>query len=156
MKKPKKQPSRRSKVKYPGLNPRYNSKIRQEYIDYDYIDKLSDKEKDLLNRFTEEHYGANFKHEGKKLFTSKKQRKICTDGNNARNRCSFGNTRAKTGLLYYDSENMSDLIESQQYTENGRNVEDAIIDYIDAKRELDVVANSVNNPDDGYDDGDDT
>jgi hypothetical protein len=83
-----------------------NIRNRQEFIDYDYIDKLSEKEKALLDKFTGEFYGAAFddnpihdirrnKKAARKL--SKKQirdknkalYKSCTDANNARNRCTY-------------------------------------------------------------------
>lgn len=37
--------NRRSKLKYPGLDKRFNLKVRVELIDYDYVDKLSEKDK---------------------------------------------------------------------------------------------------------------
>ena len=34
--------TRRDQVKHAALNPKYNSRIRQEYIDQDYLDDLDD------------------------------------------------------------------------------------------------------------------
>lgn len=81
-----KKQTRRNKAKYPALEPKFNLKSRADLIDYDYIDKLSDKEKEFLNSFTEEFIGANLKHKGKKLHRSAKMKKDCYDRNNARNR----------------------------------------------------------------------
>ena len=38
--------NKRSRSKFPALEPKYNLKSRQELYDFDYLDKLSDKEKE--------------------------------------------------------------------------------------------------------------
>lgn len=43
-----------------SLNPMYIPKQRREYVDYDYVSKLSDEEKEFLGKFTDEFYGAGF------------------------------------------------------------------------------------------------
>lgn len=88
-----KKPSRRSQAKNPGLHPEFNPKSRADLVDYDYLDQLSDKEKEWLNSFTEEYTHANFNHPGKILHRTKRLKKDCYDRNNARNRCIW--TRAK-------------------------------------------------------------
>lgn len=96
-------------MKYPALDPKYNLKSRSELIDYDYIDKLSDKEKEFLNNFTEEFIGANMNHKGKKLHKKKDQIKDCYNRNNARNRDIL--TRAKaSGKFHY----MNDIFNSEE------------------------------------------
>ena len=102
----------RKRAKHPALNPKYNLKTRTELIDYDYIDKLSEKEKAWLNAFTEEYTNANMNHKGKKLHKSKAMKKDCYNRNNARNRDIL--TRAKaSGQIHYleDILNESDLNE---------------------------------------------
>ncbi len=87
--------TRRSQEKYPALIPHLNLKTRFELIDYDYVDELSEEEKEWLNKFTEEYVNANLdsKNLKKNLHKSKKLKKDCYDRNNSRNRDIL--TRAK-------------------------------------------------------------
>jgi len=78
--------SKREKAKYPGLEKKYNLKLKQFYKEVDYIggvynDKgdqvirsLNDNEKEFLNKFEEEYSNANFMHD----FTAKEKKKITT------------------------------------------------------------------------------
>lgn len=73
--KEKKKVNRRSKAKYPALQKKFNLKMRQDYIEPDYINGVYDKdgnqvirslnhtEKEFLNKFYEETVGANFIHD---------------------------------------------------------------------------------------------
>lgn len=99
----KKPPSRRSKNRWAALDPKFNLKSRQELIDFDYVDKLNDKEKDWLARFSEEYINASFdKNPRKNIQKSKKSRKEAYDRNNARNRDIL--TRAKASGKAYSLE----------------------------------------------------
>lgn len=113
--------NRRSKVKYPALDPTYNLKTRVPLIDYDYLDKLSDKEKEWLNSFTEEYTNANFNHKGKKIQKRKKHTKDAYDRNNARNRDILTREIAQGAYIA--------LEEKHTY-----NPEDEWIDKIDKKK----------------------
>jgi len=80
--------NRRSETKHPALKPELNLKSRYELIDYDYIKKLSEEEKDWLNKFTEEYVNASINTEdlSKNLHNTEELKKDCYKRNNARNR----------------------------------------------------------------------
>jgi hypothetical protein len=109
MKKPKKSKNRRDKVENPALNKRYMPRVRQELIDYDYLDKLSAEEKEWLNKFTDEYVNASFKRDGTDIQSYEKYGKDSNDRNNARNRCLYTALKNKANgannkrLLNYDS-----------------------------------------------------
>jgi hypothetical protein len=72
----KKKTTRRSSSKYPALDPRLNLKTRSELIEIDYLDKLSEKDKQWLNDFNSEFVNADFKtniEEGRKRIHKKKR-----------------------------------------------------------------------------------
>lgn len=94
---------RRNEVQHPALDNRYNSKIRQEYIDYDYKTKLTEEEKEFLNKFTEEYYGAGLDYDNleNNIHNTPELKKACTDRNNAQNRCLYGISKA-TGKLDFN------------------------------------------------------
>lgn len=121
----KKKESKRSKSEYPALNPNLNLKTRQDLIDYDYVDKLSDKDKEWLNKFTEEYTNASFKKEipkkkGKRrkaanLHKSKEHKKSVYDANNARNRDILTRAKAQGAFISiedvkWDEEEFSDRL----------------------------------------------
>lgn len=112
--------NRRNKSKYPALKPDLNLKTRTDLIDYDYLDKLSDKEKAWLNSFTEEYVGANMKHKGKKFHKTKAMKKDCYDRNNARNRCIYTKAKASGQIDY-----LEDL--KNTYSLDGNTPEDELI-----------------------------
>lgn len=108
--------SKRSKVKYPALLPQYNLTRRKEYNDYDYIKKLSPKEKEFLNKFTEEYHNARFvknKPTKTNLHKKKKDRRLLYRENNARNRDTLTLKKITAHLDYFeDIEGEEPCIES--------------------------------------------
>lgn len=121
---PKPKKNKRSKTAFPGLNRNVNLKIRWDELDQDYIDKLSDKEKEFLSKFNQEYVNADFRHE-KPLMKSKKARRQSYSRNNARNRCIFSLAKAKNSL---------DEIDYNAMEKSSGDVESALIDYIDHKK----------------------
>lgn len=112
------------------------SKVKQEYLDYDYLDQLSPKELDWLNRFTEEHLNGNFEHKGTKLVKGKKKRREIWRENNSRNRCIQSSKRA-TGFLQL-TDKPTELVEriEEKFMSSvmTNHTEDALIDSIDKSR----------------------
>lgn len=98
----KRKKTKRSNKRYPALDPAVNLKTRIDLIDYDYIDKLSDKEKEFLNKFTEEYTIASFKKGKKKIHTKKEHEKDAYDRNNSRNRCIYTKSKAYGNLSYLE------------------------------------------------------
>lgn len=99
MSKNKKPKTKRSEEKYPALKPELNLKTRYDLIDYDYLDQLSEKEKDWLNRFTEEYTNAKYDHEGPRIQKKKKERLDSYNRNNYRNRDILTKSKA-SGKLF--------------------------------------------------------
>lgn len=94
----------RSRSRFPALEKKFNLRSRQRVLeDFDYVHKLNDKEKQFLNNFLEEEIITNFKHRGKKLNTTKKDRRRCYGNNNSRNRCIMSREEAM-GTINYTSD----------------------------------------------------
>lgn len=104
----------REKVNFPALEKKFNLKTRQDQLDFDYVHKLNDKEKEFLNNFVEEEVHANLKHKGKILNKAKKHKKRIYDSNNARNRCQYTISKA-TGILYdLDYANQAKTLDAEE------------------------------------------
>lgn len=97
----KKKKTKRDRAKYPGLEAKYFSRIKQEFHDIDYADQLSDKEKAWMSAFMEEWVGARLNHPGKKFHKTRKDRKKVFDANNARNRDFMSKPRVDSKHLDY-------------------------------------------------------
>ena len=163
----KKKLNKRSKGKYPALDIKVNLKTRTELIDFDYIDKLNDKEKAWLNKFVEETIHASFSTKKKRNTKSKKKKKTVYDtrrnlnktkeqikkiydSNNARNRCIYTKNKAQGKL---------DYIEDLKLANDKNNTEDAenrIIDRIDDSLMNEELDNFYDTSTDTDNDRDDT
>lgn len=122
-----KKSSRRIKEKYPALNPAFNLRSRQEEVEdmASYKDQLTDKEKDWLNRFSEEYVSANLSHKGKKLHRKVHHKKAIYKKNNARNQCVLTRTKASNELKYLED------LKTEERLNN--DFEENIIDKIDGE-----------------------
>lgn len=144
MKKPKKVKSPRDSVKNAALVKKFNSRVRQEYIDQDYLDQLNPEELAWLNKFMSEYNNASFNNDSTDLDQSPEGRKEAYDRNNARNRCMFGLTKGKvanTKLIEYGSEIEDELAQDI----NPARLEDAYVDFIDQEemKELEKFATEL-------------
>lgn len=161
MKKPKERKKlRRDQIKHPALNKNYNSRILSEYIDYDYLDQLSEEELDWLNKFTEEFHKASYKKDGSdiqdynEVIGENNKGKPLTygkdsnDRNNKQNADIYGILRNKASrknqiLKHYKLVNYEDLVDHSDPNKNienelskdvnPRNLENAYIDFLEIK-----------------------
>lgn len=118
--------TRRSREKYPALNPALNLKTRSKLIDYDYISKLSEEDKAFLNTFTEEYTNAGFsKNKKKHLHKSKRLKKDCYDRNNSRNRDILTKAEAMGKVTLWED------VDRENFE---RCNEDYVIENLDKKR----------------------
>lgn len=125
----KKKKTKRSRVKYPALDPSYMPKVRQEFLDIDYLNQLSPKEKEWLNKFMEEHLNASFKNNKTDLTKTKEQKKKIYNQNNARNRDLYAISKANGLLQLESSASKREIINTHS---SGYNLtEDTLIDKID-------------------------
>lgn len=126
----------RSKVPYPALNKKYNPKVRQEYIDQDYLEKLNPDEMAWMNKFMEEFNNAKFNNDETDLDQSAEGRKAAYDRNNARNRCLYSQLKVRRmndKLLNYDE--AIGIIEDQQDKATAPGyLEDQYIEFMDFKQ----------------------
>ena len=134
----KKKQTRRSREKYPALKRELNLKSRSEEIDFDYLHKLNDEEKEWLNKFSSEWINASFEKEEpkkkgkrrkfKNLHKTDKQKKSCYNRNNARNRCIVTKAKASGKFHYIEdvisseeemNERLQDLFERRDESDDG-------------------------------------
>lgn len=136
-KKTKKKKNRRAKVKYPGLDKAVNARMRWEYMDQDYVDKLSPEEKRWLSNFNEEDLSGNFNHVGKKLYKTKKEQRECYARNNSRNRDIYSRAKGSGTLDYVSRPNVNKDSHAAGYeTRQAIDHEDVLIDLIDLKKSI--------------------
>jgi hypothetical protein len=131
----KKKSTRRSKVKNAALIKRYNSRIRQDEIDYDYLSDLSEEELKWLNDFTEEYVNASVGKQSEanknKFHNTPELVKDCTDRNNARQRCIYSIAKARNRVIDHTEWFLETISRTNQ--EPHYDVEDELIDNIDLK-----------------------
>lgn len=119
--------NKRAGKKYPALDPLYNTKVRRENIDMDYVQTLNNDDKAWLNKFMEEYNGASFKNDGTDIHDTQELRRDCYGRNNQRNRCLYGVSKANGWVI-------------DQVGEEGvdDDFEDRMIEQIDADLNIDA------------------
>lgn len=131
-----KKKSKRSKNKYPALDPHLNLITRQEQIDYDYLDKLSPTELEFLNKFSSETINASVDAKKRKnnLYAKTKEKvKECFDSNNSRNRDIL--TRQKAMHMIRDLEDIKEVTANPEDQLNAR-IDLQLLGVIDRDGEL--------------------
>jgi hypothetical protein len=90
--------------KVPGVCKYTLRRNVRDYIDYDYLEKLSFEELQFLHKFTEEFYCGKVKKGDKKAFhKTNRKRKECYNRNNAINRDAFAIAKCSGRLFNVDS-----------------------------------------------------
>lgn len=134
---------KRDQVPHPNLVKRVNSRVRQEFIDFDYLSKLNKDELDWLNKFMGEYNNSsiildenNELDPTKNLHQKPEHKKELYDANNHRNVDLWGNQVNKVGVTKVLSfEDSKSLVENELYKKNASlSVEDALIEVIDERR----------------------
>lgn len=112
--------------KYRGLDPKKNTRVRQEFLDADYLDKLSPEQLKYYDKFCTEYYNNSFERDETgewsedNLFDIRNNdslRKELNRDNNTRNSDAFGGLRAAKQLIYLENSVMESVIEAQQYSD---------------------------------------
>lgn len=94
---------KRKRTNKDSLVKKMQNLVRQEYTDFDYLDKLNAKELEWLAKFNNEHLNASFdKNNKNNIVKDKKTKKQIYNENNARNRCQFGRNKMAKKILTYD------------------------------------------------------
>lgn len=125
--------NRRSKSKYPNLNPRFTLKHRQELIDFDYLDKLDEESLKFLNTFVGEWVGASFKKKSdteyceSNLHKTSEQRKELYSNNNKRNHDIYTKKSCTKGLDRLTECQLDDL-RDKDLNKDANAFEDAMIE----------------------------
>lgn len=123
---------RRDGLKYPGLQPNLFSKIKQQYHDIDYADQLDPESAKFMSNFMEEWLGARLNHPGKKFHKTKKEKKLCYDMNNQKQRDIYNYLKIHgTSRDIGDKEVLKELDKKTPV-----DYEDILIDAIDRKNKL--------------------
>lgn len=148
----KKKINKRQSVPYASLKKEYNSRIRQEYSDLDYIDKLDNTKKNcelpdgtmvtelefmdfFMKEWNNAEVGKQSEAKDNKLHRTVQEVKDCTDRNNARNRDIYGIAKARNLVHKVDSESLKEITENQR-TITSNYTEDALIAYLDKCKKL--------------------
>lgn len=153
---------RRSKIKYPALERRMNTRIRQEYTDLDYVDKLDDTEKkhelpdgtkvtekEWMNYFMKEWNNGSIAKDSikdktgeaakkNKFHRTPQEAKQCTDRNNSRNNDVYGVAKARNRI------NDTDIVDFESRAKY-HNTEDDIIELLDYIKESSESTDNTDN-----------
>jgi hypothetical protein len=132
-----KKPTKRSRSKYPALDPSLNLRSRRDLFENDYIHKLSEKDKAWLNKFNNEYINdvIDRKNLKKNLHNTQALKKDCDDRNNSRARCIFTRQKAGGDLVYTEDKKTYDF------------VDDVIVDELNADNVTIDFHNSSNSSD---------
>lgn len=115
---------KRDMYPYPALRKDLNLRSRQDEIEVDYINKLSKKEKEWLNKFNSEYVNADLDRDNleNNIHNTKSLKSKCDKRNNERRKCGYTRSKAARKLDHIDDFTKEIVIE---------NYEDMLIKKID-------------------------
>ena len=73
------------------MSRRHTRKHARDFLDYDYVDKLSEKDRAWLEKFSREFYQINFTNTRKDKHARQADRRRCYNDDNARRRDMWNN-----------------------------------------------------------------
>lgn len=121
----------RRRSKFPGIDKRVNAKTRHDVLDFDYLHKLSDKEKEWLSNVMDEYVSGNFNHPGKIFHKSGKSKRECYSRNNSRNRDVMTISNATGRMVYSPGGDLIQAMMDKDLATHANSVEDTLINVID-------------------------
>ena len=129
---------KRGKTKYPALHPELGLKSRYDEIDYDYVDKLKIREKEWLNKFTEEYVNASINRENNPLHNTQELRKKVWKKNNNRNHDLYTKINSSRHLFLCSGTDVFSDIRGFNVAQTSPSPEDLLIEE-ERKERLDYV-----------------
>jgi hypothetical protein len=101
-----------------GMHPQYHYGYNREFVDYDYIEKLSEEEAEWLANFSDNYYGGRFKSDDSKnpIKTVEERRKQYNAA--SRRRFDFTSGRPKSRVMLRNAD-----IEGMEITDLGVAIE---------------------------------
>lgn len=156
--KQKRKQSKQVQDKY--FKKQYNSKIRQEYTDLDYIHKLDNTKKncklpdgtmvtefEYMNIFMKEWNNADVGKQSEakknKFHRTAEEVKDCTDRNNSRNRDEYGIAKANNLVSKLEQTALGHVIDTTQAI-NPDKIENALIELLDQSKKLTKTSSNSN------------
>lgn len=95
-----------------GVNPNYHYNYNREFVDYDYVDELTEEEAEWLSNFSDNYYGARFKADDSKNVD--KNRAACYKAARQRRRCFMSARNKSRTLLATETGELMDIVMSKQ------------------------------------------
>lgn len=128
-----------------GLNRKTMPKNVQDFVDQDYVHKLSERDKLFLSKFNDEFYNARFLNDATDLHNEREEKRERYRNSNAMNRDVQGIMGSKCGLVgAVEKKEYGDIgylgIQFDIYQETPGSNEDVLINFIDAKT---IIKNSL-------------
>lgn len=119
----------------------------QEYLDYDYLDKLPEEARDFMDKFNEEYYAGGPKRSKEKLHPEE-YKKSLYDKNNSENRDLYGLSKSVGLGATFDDSEMSDLF----HQEDSRSIEYRLKLEEKSKVMDDLISEAITDIDTTFDD----